>query len=402
MLPSETTMDEKNETSWLAIAAVLLCGTAVAMNLGKVPVAMPELRREFGMSLVSAGYMSSMVNTLAVTSALFFGVTADRIGALRMCLIGLLVSAMGTAGALFASSEAGLLASRFAEGAGLVSVAVSSPTLLTAVSSLGDRRFVLSMWSAYVPAGVGLVMLMSPLTTPLGGWRALWVMTAVAIGAGMLAMYLCRHAFRPKRAPAEDAGVLENARQALSSVTPWLLGMAMTTWSLQHFALIVWLPTFLKDQRGIEPTAIALLSCLMVLVNVPGNLLGGRLLQRGYRRGSLIAGSSVLIGLAGAGIYLDVFPDTVRYALCLALSFIGGVIPASVFSSSAALARTPKQIATLQGVFMQLSNLGSFVGPPLIALLVAARGQWQVAYAATGTAAVIGILLGMAIRRRSV
>jgi MFS family permease len=402
MLPSEKTSDTGNETSWLAIAAVLLCGTAVAMNLGKVPVAMPELRREFGLSLVSAGTMSSMVNTLAVTSALVFGVTADRVGALRMCLIGLLVSALGTVGALFASGETGLLVSRFAEGAGLVSVAVSAPTLLTAASSLGDRRFVLSMWGTNVPAGVGLVMLISPLMMPLGGWRALWLLTAAAVGAGMLATGMCRRAFQQQQAPAEKAGVFENARQALSSPVPWLLGLAQTTWSLQHFALIVWLPTFLKDQRGFDPARVALLSCLVVLANVPGNLLGARLLHRGIRRGSLIAGGSLLAGLAGAGIYLDILPDEVRYALCIALSFIGGLIPASVFSSSVILARTPKQIATLQGLFMQLSNLGSFAGPPLIAMLVAAQGQWQYAYVATGTAAVAGIVLGMAIRRRSV
>jgi hypothetical protein len=140
----------------------------------------------------------------------------------------------------------------------------------------------------------------------------------------------------------------------------------------------------------------------MVLCNVPGNLLGGRLLQRGFRRGSVIACGSLLTGLAGAGIFLDVFPDAVRYALCLALSFIGGVIPASVLSSSVALARTPLQIAILQGLFMQLSNLGPFAGPPVIAMLIGVRGQWQDAYIAIGTAAVTGIALGLAIRRRQV
>ena len=395
-------MDARKDTSWLAVVAAMLCGIAVAMNLGKVPISMPELRREFGMSLVSAGTMSSMINTLAVSSALLFGVMADRVGALRMCLAGLLVSAGGTAGALLATGATGLLVSRFAEGAGLVSVAVSAPSLLTASSSAGDRRFVMSLWGSNVPAGVGLVMLISPLTMPLGGWRVLWVLTAAAVVAGMLATALCRHAFHRQHTADKDAGMLKNARQALASPMPWLLGLAQASWSLQHFALIVWLPTFLKDQRAIAPTTIALLSCLVVLANVPGNLLGARLLQRGARRGSLIVAGSVLAGMAGAGIYLDIFPDGVRYALCVALSLIGGLIPASVFSSSTILARTPKQIATLQGLFLQLSNLGSFVGPPLIAMLVAERGQWQYAYAATGSAAFIGMLLGLAIRRRAV
>lgn len=395
-------MRTSDKTSWPAIAAVLLCGTAVAMNLGKVPIAMPELRSEFGMSMVTAGTMSSMVNTLAVTSGLLFGLTADRVGALRMCLIGLLVSAAGTASALLASTGSGLLASRFAEGAGLVSVAVSAPSLLSAASGTEDRRFVMGIWGTNVPAGVGLVMLISPLAMPWHGWRTLWTLTAITVVTGMVATFLCRDAFRRPQGAADEAGALENAKQALGSPMPWLLGLAQASWSLQHFALIVWLPTFLKDQRAMAPTMIALLSCLVVLANVPGNLLGARLLQRGVRRGSLIACASVLTGMAGAGIYLDLFPDAMRYALCVALSFIGGLIPASVFSSSTILARTPKQIATLQGLFLQLSNIGSFVGPPLIALLVAAYGHWRYAYAATGAAAFIGILLGLTIRRRQV
>ncbi|MCZ7653694.1 MAG: hypothetical protein M5R42_04485 [Rhodocyclaceae bacterium] len=52
--------------------AAVLCGVVVAMNVGKVPIAMTELRSEFGLSLVAAGWVSSMINTLGVTTALLF------------------------------------------------------------------------------------------------------------------------------------------------------------------------------------------------------------------------------------------------------------------------------------------------------------------------------------------
>jgi CP family cyanate transporter-like MFS transporter len=145
--------------------------------------------------------------------------------------------------------------------------------------------------------------------------------------------------------------------------------------------------------------AVALLSCLMVLVNVPGNLLGGSLLQRGFKRGNLIGFASLVTGLCNAGIFLDGLPDLMRYGLCLLLSFVGGLISASVLSSSIVYARSPKQVGTLQGLFMQFSNLGPFAGPPLIAMLVATTGLWQHALIVTGTAAVIGLLLGLTMRR---
>ncbi|RJG05018.1 MFS transporter [Noviherbaspirillum cavernae] len=379
--------------------AAVLCGVAVAMNVGKVSIVMPQLRAEFGMSMVTAGWVSSMINMLAVTTALLFGLAGDRVGALRMCFFGLGVSAAGTLGAFFASGETGLLISRFAEGAGMVSVAVSAPALLTAASDPKDRRFALSMWSAYMPGGVGLVMLAAPLMMHLDGWRAVWMLTLAVIALAALAIYRSRHAYHVPAPANAETGMLATAKEALAQPAPWLLAFAMGCWTVQHFALIIWLPTFLREQRGFGALAVSLLSCFMVLVNVPGNLLGGKLLQRGYRRGNLILAASIVTGLSGAGIFLDVFPDIVRYALCLTLSFVGGLMPASVLSASATLSRTPKQIATLQGLFMQCGNLGSFIGPPIIAMLVASSGLWRDALFVTGTAALLGVAAGLAIRR---
>jgi CP family cyanate transporter-like MFS transporter len=386
-------------TNWLAVFAAALCGVAVAMNVGKVAIAMPQLRADFGLSLVVAGMVSSMINSMAVVSALLFGVLGDRVGALRMCFFGLLMSAAGCLGALLAPGETALLASRFAEGIGIVAVSVSAPALLSAAAAPADRRFAFGIWSAYLPAGVGLVTLLAPLALWLGGWRGLWLATLLVIVLAAACVYRLRHAYRLPPSGATPKNALANAKEALAQPAPWLLAFAMATWTVQHFALIIWLPTFLREQRGLEPLAVALLSCLMVLVNVPGNLLGGFLLQRRFRRGNLIVFASVVTGLSGVGIFLDALPDIVRYALCLSLSFTGGLIPASVLSASVTFARTPKQIGTLQGLFMQCGQLGPFVGPPLIAMLVTASGDWRDALYVTGIAALLGIALGLTIRR---
>jgi MFS family permease len=386
-------------TNWPAVFAAVLCGVAVAMNVGKVSIAMPLLRSDFGLSLVVAGMVSSMINTMAVASALFFGVLGDRVGAQRMCFFGLLMSAAGCGGALLATDGTMLLVSRFAEGVGMVAVAVSAPALLSAAAAPADRRFAFGIWGSYLPAGVGLVVLLAPPTMQLGGWRGLWMVTLAVIGLAAACVYRLRRAYRLPPSDKAPAKLLVTAKEALSQRAPWLLAFAMTTWTVQHYALIIWLPTFLREQRGIPPLTVALLSCLMVLANVPGNLLGGSLLQRRFRRGDLIACASVVTGLSGVGIFLDVLPDLVRYLLCVLLSFSGGLIPASVLSASVTFARTPKQIGTLQGLFMQCSQLGPFVGPPLIAMLVAASGDWRDALYVTGISASLGIVLGLMLRR---
>ncbi len=111
-------------------------------------------------------------------------------------------------------------------------------------------------------------------------------------------------------------------------------------------------------------------------------------------RGGLIATAHALCGLCGLGFFSDALPDGARYALCVALSFIDGLIPAAVMSSSAVLARNPRQISALQGLIMQGSQLGQFVGTPLIAAVVAASGHWASARWVTAGAAALGVLLG--------
>lgn len=388
-------------TDWHAVLAAAFCGVAAALNVGKVPIALTQLREEFGLSLVAAGWLASMINALGVTTGVLFGLLGDRIGALRLCLGGLFISMLGCLAGLAAGGAAAMLASRFVEGVGMVSVAVSAPALLSAASRPHDRRFALGIWSAYLPAGVGLAMLLAPLVMPWGGWRGLWLLAFAGILLATLALWRARPGYRlAEYAESQRPDPIGEAKQALGQIEPWLLALAMSCWTIQHFALIIWLPTYLKEQRDLSALAVSLLSCAMVLVNVPGNLLGGRLLQRHFRRGNLIVCANFVAGLSGVGIFLDVLPDPVRYALCLLLSFTGGLVPASVLSASANYARTPKQIGTLQGLFMQFGHLGPFAGPPLIAALVAASGLWRDALIVTGAAALLGIALGLLIRRR--
>jgi len=84
------------------VLAAVAGGVAVGMNVGKVPLALPTLRAELGLSLVQAGWVSSMLTTLAVVAALGFGLAAGRIGALRMVLAGLGLSAVASLLALLA------------------------------------------------------------------------------------------------------------------------------------------------------------------------------------------------------------------------------------------------------------------------------------------------------------
>ncbi len=106
------------ETRWAAIWAVFAGGLIAGACIGKVPPALPALRADFGLTLVEAGYIATMLNLMGGVAGMFAGAFSDRFGHKRIALGGLaLMSAGGLAGAL-APAYALLLLSRFLEGAG--------------------------------------------------------------------------------------------------------------------------------------------------------------------------------------------------------------------------------------------------------------------------------------------
>jgi MFS transporter, CP family, cyanate transporter len=387
-------------THWPALLAVLGAGLAVALNVGKVPVALPQLRAELGLSLVQAGYVSSLLTTLAFLCAAGVGMWVGRLGALRMVLAGLAVCSLASAAATLAPGWGLLLGTRLAEGLGFMVVAVACPALITAASAAADRRFALGLWSAYMPAGASLAMLASPLLLPLTGWTGLWQLTSAALLLALAALWGQRRHFDAARPSGRlDGPFLGPVKAALGQWLPWLLALSFGLWATQHFALIVWMPTYLQEQRGLGAGLTAVLTGAMLLACVPGNLLGGWLVQQGAGRGRLLAVAQALTGLGAWTYSMEPWPDGLRYAAAVGVSFVGGVIPAAVMASSTVLARTPQQIGTLQGLYMQGAQLGQFVGTPLIAAVVAASGRWDSALAVSGSAALAGIVLGLAAGR---
>lgn len=389
---------QRTETAWPAVFAATLCGIAVAMNIGKVPIALPQLREQFGLSLVAAGWVVASFNAIAVLFGVFIGIWADRVGALRFCLIGLAASAFGNLIGIFGSDGNALLLSRAVEGFGFIAIAASAPTLVSAATTPSQRRLSLGIWSCFMPAGASLSILLAPPILASAGWRGLWWIVLAMLAVSALALASRRRDYGGMASRPHEG--MADVKQALHQSAPWLLTLAFASYALQFFAVANWLPTFLKEQRSLSPTSIALLSALVIAVNVPGNLLGGILLHRHANRGRMIATASFIIGLSGIGIFSDALPDLVRYGLCLALTFTGGVIPAAVLSSSSVLAAKPQQIGTLQGLFLQGANFGQFIGMPLIAAVVASSGHWGSALAVTGTAAAVGTVIGLVLSRR--
>lgn len=382
-------------THWKAAIAALLLGVVAAIYIGKLPPAIPALRAEFSLSLTEAGWLVSAFNTLGVMASIFMGLFTARIGAFRMCMSGLGCLIMGGVVGALAPGSGWLLGSRFFEGVGFLSIVVSAPALIMQSTVVADRKRIFSFWGAYMPTGTTLGMLLAPLLIAAHGWRALWLTTAVCALAAMVLLYSLRAEYA---APAGAAGGTWRASAGpLRKPGPWWIALAFGCYAFNFYAIMVWLPTFMVGERQTPLGVAALLTALMVAANIPGNLLGGMLLQRGLTRGTNVCMAGGATALTCLVIFSPALPDWARYLGCVAFSFSVGILPGSVMSAAQTHARSNAQVGTVQGMINQGSNLGQFVSPLIVTALVGANLAWdRMLYLLLTTSAII-FVSGLAI-----
>lgn len=395
-----------DHTRWLAVAAALLAGYAGGIAMGKMAPAVPLLQREFGLSLVQSGWLISTFNAMAASCGLLFGVMADRIGAYRCCLGALLLLVLGGAlGALVTPGAAMpaqsalwlLLGARMIEGIGFIALIVSAPALIAATVAPARRNLAFGFWASYMPLGASLALLASAPLLPLAGWQGLW--WAVAAAALAAALLLCSQASHYRSLSNGQARTLRDIRASLATPAPWWLGLAFAMYAIQNHGMLMWLPTYLINERGVSAADAGLLAALAIGANCIGNVFGGWLIQRQVARGVLISITFLITSTLFLLIFLGNLPDGLRYALVVLYNMACGPIPAAALSGAVRYARSPAEVGSLQGLVVQITQLGIFIGPPITAAVVSAAGNWDAALWVLLSASAIGMLAALLVMR---
>ena len=370
-------------------------GVACGAFMGKAPPALPELRASLGLTLVESGFIATTINLLGALVGMLMGLLCDRYGHKRLGLAGLAVMAGGGLLGAAALDYPLLLVSRVLEGAGFILFAVTGAALINAsAASPRDRNRAMGLWTAYMPGGAALAMLAAPLAMAQLGWRGYWVVLSLFALACAALVWRSVPATRPS-----GVGTLRLALESLAQRGSWVLAALFMFYVAQWTSVMIWLPTFVVDERGGSAATAAFLGALMVLANVPGNLAGGWLLSRGVRRGTLVVAASALSAACSVGMLGGWLPDGARFALVLVFSCGAGVIPASVLSGVAVHARSPGHIGTTNGMVMQAAQIGQLIGPILLAWFASRYGGWSATLWGMLAFAACATLCGLALLR---
>ncbi len=196
-----TSTAEFQEKRWLAL--VLLCSAqfVVVLDASIVNVALPTIGSALDFSQENLPWV---VNAYILTFGGFLllgGRTADLLGRRRVFMAGLVLVAVASLAAGFATNEGQLIAARAAQGLG---AAIISPAALSIVTTIfrdgAERNRALGVWGAVAGSGGAAGVLLGGVLTDGLGWEwVLWVNVPVSL----IALALTPRLIAESRAEAE-------------------------------------------------------------------------------------------------------------------------------------------------------------------------------------------------------
>lgn len=382
-------------------ALVIACGVVAAAHVGKLPTALPALRDEFALSLLQSGFVLSLVQAATMVLALSMGLVVDRTGLRKALGGGLLLLALASAAGAIGTSGAALMAWRAAEGLGFLLVTLSAPTLVRQLVRPEQLKVRLGIWGAFMPAGTALALLGGPLVMEVVGWRGWWLLLA-AVALLMAVWVMRRLGLRdpPQPAAASGARGMDALRETLGAAAPWWAAATFAAYSSQWLTVVGFLPS-IYTQQGLGGATAGALTAGVAAANVVGNVVAGRLLQRGVWAPVLLIVGFVTMAVCAYGAFAaQAVPSAwARYAAVITFSAVGGLIPGTLFATAVQVAPSERAVPFVVGWIMQWSAFGQFVGPPAAAWWTQSRGDWSGTWMTTGAAALLGVGLSLGLAR---
>ena len=224
-----------------------------------------------------------------------------------------------------------------------------------------------------MPIGAALALLLGPWLYDAIGWR--WSWAALSALSLCWAAVVCSGCLQTGRSPggAGHRPGRARLRQTLTASGPWLVALAFFSYSGQWLAVVGFLPT-MQTQAGWSIATVGIASAAAAGANASAmsrqaacwRMAGRQVvcwrwpMSRWRCRACWLAS-----GLVGPSWQL---------LLVMVFSGVGGLIPGTLFGLAVRLAPSAADGVDDGGWVQQLSSLGQFAGPPLVASLVAWQG----------------------------
>lgn len=408
MTPSTTRTSPRTThtgaAAWLTLVLLLLFSVAAPLNQFKIPPIMSVIMDALGISVSSAGLLMSVFAITGLILALPSGLILQRTG---FKVTGLLAGGSIILGAVLGALSRDmnvLLLSRVIEGIGTCLVAVLAPAIIARWFGVERRGAAMGVWSAWVPLGSIIMLIVAPALAQASGWRSVW-WAGAAYAAVTTALYLLFVRPAPastalpatEEAPSAGAPADGGLGRVLRNRNIWLLSATFAAFNASLIGFNSYLPTFLASEHGLGLTQAALVAGIPTFLTLISGPLGGVISDRiGSRKKPFLVGLAcvaVLVSLAGLTSF------ALLIVVLVATGLVLGVIPTTIFSAAVEATGDVRLGGMAMAVIMVGQNAGMLLGPMIVGALAESFG-WPVAFISAGTMALTGLVVGGLVKVR--
>lgn len=386
----------QERTDWLQVTLIIVAGIIGAFQIGKVAIAIPILREDLGLSLFAISWIAGSYAALGVVGGIAAGFVFSSFPLRYVIAFGLGLIACGNFLGASSPDATLLIVSRVVEGIGFLAMIIACPTYLRTVVTSRSQQIAFTLWAAYMPVGMVMIMLAGPLVMH-GDWRWLWTLNGILAVAHAMVILAIRQRGEA-RATQRSMPTSQDVAAVFKAGAPVLLALAFMLYTIQYFALTTFLPTFLIDQMGLSLAMAGTVSALAIAANAVGNISAGFILRMGVPLWALFTVVFTIIGLSSFIIFHASSPPALAAfgaGICLGAA---ALLPASIIVTMPRLLPSTQQLALAMGTVQQASSVGQLAGPAALALLIEWQG-WSGGTYLLCLLAICGLAIALRVKR---
>lgn len=380
-------------TAWGIVLIATFAGASVAMQIGKVGVAMPLLRDEFTAGVLTASVYLSCISLVAAFFGAMFGSVAFGIGAGRAGMAGLALMAAASALAAMAPGVALLMAARIIEAVALPLVVTAMPAIVQAATGTNKGAITFGIWAGWLPIGLAMGMVLGYVVLDDFGWRGFYLLCTVPPLIALLLML-----FVPRELPRPLQRQRPKRRHLQGLDTPVRqMALVYCMFSASYLTFAGFLPSVAVDDFGFSARNASMLAAWAALIIVPANLATAFACTRGVGQRRLLGASLIGMAIFGTLFFNGGIPMQARLVGGIAFALCAGMAPAIFWASIPRLSETSgAPSAVISGIFYQASGIGQLFGPVLAGHAVEITGAW---YAAASAPLLSGLVVTLLLIR---
>jgi MFS family permease len=413
-VPPAETATPTRARSWVVVFAITL---AIIQYIDRVAIsqAAPSISADLALSPSQMGWVFSAFTLAYALFEIPGGYLGDRIGPRRVLLRIVVWWSFFTAATGWAWNLASLVVTRFLFGAG---EAGCFPNLTKAFSRWLPKqeraRVQGVMWMSARWGGAATPLLVFG-CLQFVNWRTAFLLFGL-VGVVWAALFYWWYRDNPREhrsVNAAEAALLpteqENASshgdvpwgKLVRSRTVWCLGGQYAALSYAWYFFVTWFPTYLLKERGLDLKQSALLAGTPLLLGGFGALVAGwvspMLVRRFGARWARTGFSAAALLTAGALLIVSTWLKNpyVAVATIALVSFCNDLTVPGAWTTCMDIGG--RFVGTLGGAMNMMGNLGGFISPIVVGMIVQATNNWTLAFYVTAAVYALGAVFWLLI-----